>query len=59
MLTLAPDYDSMYREGLDGFIGVKSVPDEYEDSGKRLEMVTLIDTDGCRGQLRFARRLSA
>ena len=49
----------MYREGLDGFIGVKSVPDEYEDSGKRLEMVTLIDTDGCRGQLRFARRLSA
>lgn len=33
----------MYREGLDGLIGVRLVPDTAEESGKRLDMVTILD----------------
>jgi hypothetical protein len=37
MLAIAEGYDTLYREGLDGFIGIKSTP------GERLEMITMID----------------
>ena len=36
LLSHAVDYDSMYREGFDGFIGVKRVADEQTESGLRL-----------------------
>lgn len=36
-------YDTLYREGLDGYIGVKLTADEQEESGKKLELVTIID----------------
>ena len=35
--------DSMYREGLDGYIGLKQVPDEQTESGKSLQMITIVD----------------
>ena len=36
-------FDTLYREGLDGYIGVRQMPDETEQSGKRLELVTIVD----------------
>ena len=33
----------MYREGYDGYIGIRLVPDDDTDSGKRLEMITICD----------------
>ena len=35
-MAVTQDYDSMYRDGLDGYIGIKLVQE-------RLEMVTVID----------------
>ena len=43
MLKIAEDYDSMYREGYDGYIGVHVVPADDADSGKCLEMITILD----------------
>ena len=43
MLQFAARYDSMYREGLDGYIGIKRVPDERDPSGHSLEMITILD----------------
>ena len=38
-------YDSMYREGKDGFIGIKRVEDEKSESGHRLVMMTILDLE--------------
>lgn len=43
MQSHAVDFDSLYREGYDGYIGIKRVTDDQSESGLRLEMVTLID----------------
>lgn len=44
----------MYREGYDGFIGVKRVADEQTDSGLRLQMITLVDISNIPEEQRFA-----
>ena len=43
LIEVAEDYDSMYREGYDGYIGIRLVPEDDADSGKRLEMITICD----------------
>ena len=43
MTAKADEYDSLYREGLDGFIGVRFAPDELDESGKRLEFIIIVD----------------
>ena len=44
LLEFTKDYDSMYREALDGFIGIKQVPDDRDPTGHSLEMITVLDT---------------
>ena len=34
----------MYREALDGFIGIRQVPDDRDPTGHSLEMITVLDT---------------
>jgi hypothetical protein len=43
LLKIAEEYDSMYREGYDGYIGIRLVLADEADSGKRLEMITICD----------------
>ena len=43
LLKVVEEYDSMYREGYDGYIGIRSVPTDDVDSGKRLKMITICD----------------
>ena len=43
MLKYAKNYDSMYREGLDGFIGVKLLPIDRDSGKQQLEMITILD----------------
>ena len=44
MLTYASDYDSLYREGLDGFIGIKLVSTIGKNPiGQTLQMMTILD----------------
>ena len=38
-------YDSLYREGKDGFIGIKRVADEKSESGHQLVMMTILDLE--------------
>ena len=35
MLTYASEYDSLYRDGLDGFIGIKLVEAESSTAGEQ------------------------